>query len=205
MKLNDDQKKLASNLRPMQLKFANLHLLKNENKLSDANAYIEAGYKVASEKSAYASAARMLTNVKVKAYIDACKDLAAEETGLTLQYLDKKLKDMIETDISDLIDTVPMIIEVDGKEITVFRPVVKEDIKTIPKSALSSINSIKMTKEGIQYSLPDRKAILELAYKRKGGLLEKHEHTGKNGLPLAQPIADEIEKARKKMADHFKK
>lgn len=185
MKLTPEQEDLAKKLNKKQLTFANLVLIKDEHGKSYADCYREAGYKPRTQISAEVSASKLLSLAKVSDYVNSFKLLSAQETGLTLEYLDNKLKNIIDTDISDFLTTQTITIPSDdGNDIEVRKIVFKEDIQDLPPNVVASINSVKQTKEGIQFNLPDKKATLELAYRRLGALVDKRE----SELNMKEPI-----------------
>lgn len=204
MELSEEQKELAKKLSPKQLKFANLHALKAENKLSDADCYKEAGYSVKSQRTAEVNASKLLKNAKVSDYLDSLKVAAAEEAGLTLEYLDRKLYDMLETNITDIAEIKEIEVTlVGGLKTTQNILVVKDDLNAIPERAINSINSVKVSNQGVQYTMPDKKGLLELAMKRFGALKETREHTGPGGTPLLTATPEQIEEARQSMRKRF--
>ena len=204
MELSEEQKELAKKLSPKQLKFANLHALKAENKLSDADCYKEAGYSVKSQRTAEVNASKLLKNAKVSDYLDSLKVAAAEEAGLTLEYLDRKLYDMLETNITDIAEIKEIEVTlVGGLKTTQNILVVKDDLNAIPERAINSINSVKVSNQGVQYTMPDKKGLLELAMKRFDALKETREHTGPGGTPLLTATPEQIEEARQSMRKRF--
>ena len=188
-------KKLAAELNPRQLAFCNLILLQHENGLATWECHREAGYSFKNENSSTATAAKMLINAKISAYIEAMKAHSAEKTGLTLEYLDKKLKSIIDVEVSDFIKTVPVEVQTPDGPTVVHKVFLKESVDELPDNVLGAINAVKLTKEGIQYVLPDKKGSLELAYKRLGGILQKHEVSGPNGKPLVNVTPEDINTA----------
>lgn len=101
MKKTSRQIELSKKLSVNQLAFANLHIMKHENKLSDADCYMQAGYKPGSRANAESMASSMLSrNLKVIAYIEACQVDSATKAGLTLEYLDGLLASTLKTDQS---------------------------------------------------------------------------------------------------------
>lgn len=165
MELTPEQEELAKALSVKQLAFANLIVLKDQNKLSDADCYIRAGYKVSSKASAESKASRLLVrNGKVWAYVETFKKEAAKKTGLSYEYLYQHVMDTLEADISDFFETVDHEVKVKGGNRRKVRTVFfKGKIEDLPKSVARAVQSVKQTKDGLQITLPPRNETYKVA------------------------------------------
>ena len=90
-----------------QKKFADEYLLT----LNASEAYRKAGYTTGNDKAIAASASRLLSNAKVKAYIEERQAIMQEKTGINQAWVLNRLKD-----ISDrCMQAIPVMIKVDGE------------------------------------------------------------------------------------------
>jgi hypothetical protein len=134
-------------LNPRQERFAQLVA----TGMPGGRAYEEAGYAVKSPDVAESAAARLLTDVRVSAYVNevraAAKAKGEEAAYLTLEEKRKFLRDVVTTPIG----------EVDERN--------------------RLAQALKVTRGGREIKLPDKLRALELDAKLAGELKEKVEHS----------------------------
>lgn len=104
--LTEEQQEAAAELNQRQLAFSNLVLEKPEHGMSDADCYKKAGYKPRTHQAAESNAALLVSNHKVDHYLSVMRKTSIENAGLTLEYLDKNLKELI--DIGPKVDNLTL-------------------------------------------------------------------------------------------------
>lgn len=97
MKLTEEQEKMASELTSLQRKT----VLNIVSGMSNRQAYLKAGGKATSDRSADQSVSRMLTNIKVKKFYDSLLNHMTEKAIVTKEEVLKILADDLKDDLSD--------------------------------------------------------------------------------------------------------
>lgn len=162
--LTEEQQDAASMLDSRQLLFVNLWLTKDAHGLSQADCYRGAGYSAPNENTANAGANRVVNLPRVQNYIRVMRGESIKRTGLTVEYLDGLLAEMIETNI---VDTEGI-----------------EDLKELPIETQRSIHSIEYGMYGRKLKSYSRLDLIKLAYQRFGALTDKKELSGPGGGPI---------------------
>jgi phage terminase small subunit len=156
----------VSILSPKQAAFVREYLID----LNATQAAIRAGY---SQKTAAEQAARLLTNVKVKAEVQTAMDNRADKTGITQDYVLKTIHETVER-----CRQATPVVDRKGEQVFVKTP----------------------TGELVPAYLFDAKSVLrgcELLGKHLGMFTDRHELTGKNGGPIETVEVSELEIARR--------
>lgn len=171
---------MANKLNPKQQKFIDFYV-RDRNATEAAKA---AGY---SDKTAYSQGQRLLKHVEIKSEVERRLKISSKQlqnaTDLTKE---KLLTELLPTIFGDLGDVASWT---------------AEELKLIPSNELDdslrkSIQSISTTRTTSQFGvnkkvsikLNDRLRAIEIAAKMMGWIIQKNEHTGKDGEPLANPI-----------------
>lgn len=157
-----------------------------ENFLKTGNAtqsYHDAGYRPRSDADAAACASRLLRNVKVMTAIAEAQAARTERMEVSADQLLAEIDLLATSDIGDVLDftgTEPRL-----------RPACE-----IPPAARRAIAAIKVRRytegrgddarevEVTEFKLWNKLDALRLALLRRGLLVNKHEHSGKNGKPI---------------------
>lgn len=188
--LTTEQQELADALNMRELAFANLWLTTDQHGMSRTDCYKMAGYAAKNDNVAAVESGRYLKKPKIWKYTRAMRNKAIEETGLTLQYLDQQLKDIID---GSAIEVMP-VVAVEGKcpltgELeTHYIPRLVCTSDDLPPEVQSAIQSIKVGQNGPEVKMYSRVDALKLAYQRQGALKEGRELTGPGGSALSAPM-----------------
>jgi len=147
---------------------------------SQQKSYAEV-YEVSLE-SAAPSCSKLLTEPKVKAYMDACKANSLEAVGLTLQKLDRALFDRLEAVLSTNVDDVLEFGTRDGQ----FGPVSYANFKDGDSMSDAQRRAIKSVQVGqnAKIELHDLGELLKLAYQRHGALTQKNKNENSGSVYL---------------------
>lgn len=189
-KVTKEQSDAASRLNERQLAFANLILQKDITGMTNDECYTSSGYETESLETAKVNASRLLTNANLQKYLYLMRQTSLEKVGLTLEYLDTKLKSMIDTCISEVVNVTSKELEgvydAEGNElkyasISNVNLVAFDDIS---KEGLQLIQEVKDTQNGPSIKTYSKTDLMKMAYQRLGGLVEKKELTGKDGAPI---------------------
>jgi phage terminase small subunit len=140
--------------------------------LNQTQAAIRAGY---SEKTAGATASRLLKNVKVQEEINHLKAERAERTGITADQVVRQLEKIAFMDIKRVMNWETKYINTEigrdyqtGQKVITKIPVTQIALKDMSEVDGRLIQSVKMGKHGIAVELPDRMKALEMLAKHTG-------------------------------------
>lgn len=178
MKLTQEQAALADGLNGRQKLFV-FGLMSGK---TQRQAYYDAGGTAKTDNTADACASEILSNPKVKAFYDSLMDKAAEEAQVDAAYVLKRLVEIDQMDVLDIMD--------DNGNV---KPI--KDWPKIWRQYISNIETISMDDgEGWLKKIkwPDKVKNLELLGKHVsvGAFKDKIEHTGPNGGPIQQEIKE---------------
>lgn len=161
--LTAEQEDLANRLDSRQLAFANLILTAEEHGMSATKCYVMSGYVASDDNVAKACASRLRRTKRVDDYIRVMRGESLRSVGLTLEYLDSCLAEILDSNLTDTEGT---------------------DLKDLPADAQRSIQAIEYGKYGRKLRSYSRLDALRLAYQRHGALTDRKELTGANGGPI---------------------
>lgn len=182
----------AGVLQERQLKFADLVLTVDIHGMSRTNCYKAAGYTARTDNVAAASAVRLLRNDNVRTYIDLQRGVAIEKVGLTLEYLDRQLRDILEGTAADVMTSYARetgrIDDETGNPLVEHTPIIRCAIDELEPEVHSAIQSIKVGQHGPEVKMYSRIDALRLAYQRQGAIREGREISGPGGTPLEAPL-----------------
>lgn len=121
----------------------------------------------------------------------------SEEEGiLSAKYVLQEIKDMLETDITDIAEIINVeeierdeegniIYGSDGKPITDYRQIIRiKDTEEMSKAALKSISEIGYNKYGIYIKRYDKQKTIDQAGKHLKLFTDKVEHSGEIKMPV---------------------
>jgi phage terminase small subunit len=158
-------------LTPKEERFKNEYLID----LNGGAAYLRAGYRAKNGNVARVQASRLLAKPNVKAAIEARMKELQEKTGVTQEMVVKELALLAFSNMQNYASFGPNGVSL-------------KDSSEMSKEQLAAVAEVSetTTKEGgsTRFKLHDKKGSLELLGKHLGMFVEKHEVTGKNGLPL---------------------
>ena len=169
-----------ADLNPKQKKFIEFYV-RDQNATEAAK---QAGY---SEKTAYAQGSALLKHPEIKSEID--RRLAISQTQLqnatqvTKEKLIAELMPIIFGDIGDVANWDKETLEL----------IPKDEIGKELRKAIQSISATRTpgqfgTKKQVAIKMHDKLKAIELVSKLLGFIVQKNEHTGKDGEPLASPL-----------------
>ena len=181
-----------------QMRFCDEYLID----LNATQAAIRAGY---SAKTACEQGARLLSNVKVQAYIQKRKMERVERTEITQDMVLRELALIAFSNAADYAAVIEKdaMTEVDGQMIQLFdsegnpvkyrtvEPVLTEDLTESQKRALSVI---KRGRDGFEVKPYDKVRALELIGKHIGMFEEKVAVSGEVNNPMAGLTTEELKK-----------
>ena len=174
---------IKDSLSPKQKRFVDEYLVD----LNATQAAIRAGYKAT---TAYSMGQRLLKDVEIQAAIQKAMDNRSKRTEITQDMVVKELAligfanmaDFVKVDDSGMIQAYPLDALEEGKS----RIIRKVREKRVIKSTAEGDQILDATYE---FELCDKVRSLELLGKHLGLFVERHEHTGKDGAPIAvQPL-----------------
>jgi phage terminase small subunit len=167
-KTMDKDKKTEQPLKDKQLAFCREYIVD----LNQTQAAIRAGY---SEKTAGATASRLLKNVKIQDEINRLKEERAERTGITADEVVEHLARIAFMDIKAVLDWETKYINTEigrdfrtGDRVISKIPVTQLSLKDMNEVDGRLIQSVKMGKHGISVELPDKMKALEMLAKHTG-------------------------------------
>lgn len=195
MKLTQEQAALADGLNGRQKLFV-FGLMSGK---TQRQAYYDAGGTAKTDQTADACASEILSNPKVKAFYDSLMDKAAEEAQVDAAYVLKRLVEIDQMDVLDIMD-----------ENLNMKPL--KEWPKIWRQYINNIESIELSDgEGWLKKIkwPDKVKNLELIGKHVsvGAFKEKVEHTGANGGPIetinSHTTVESYLKAREQVLNEF--
>jgi len=192
--MTDDQKKMLEELTPLQKKVA-INVIAG---MSNIDAYYEAGGKCKTKASAEASASQILSNLKVKVFIESMSHEAVNSAVMTRQEMLERLSNLSRVNMSDLIDwgTVP---GTDGEGNPTEQSIwaIKESAQQDP-NAMASIAEVTAGKEGIKIKQHSPLAAMKQLADIEG--YNKPQKIEQSGVVTSiQMSKEEYAEARKKM------
>lgn len=189
-----EQERAARMLTPQELTFCNLWLTCAQHGMSRGRCYLEAGLEARNVSAAAGQATRLLRKPEVVEYCRLMLGESVRATGLTLQYLDQQLKNIIDSAVTDVVSSFRVnsgrLCEETGEEIHYHTPILRCHIDDLPPEVQCAIQSIRRTKDGIDVKMYPKLDAIRLAYQRQGALTDKRELSGPDGKPL-ELISDE--------------
>lgn len=179
-----EQMELASKLTPLQRKFI-IELIKPNT--SQRQAYIKAGGKAKGDKAQDASASRMLTDVKVKAFYEAMLETKTIDSIMERDEALEILSTNARVKMTDVANYGFVEVGKDDEGNPIMQTVwTMKDSKDIDPKVISCIKSVTMTKQGPKIELHDQQgAIKQLTDLQGWSSAKKFEVTGKDGDPIA--------------------
>lgn len=182
MVMTPDQKSLFDKLTQLQQRVATNVLAG----MSQRQAYLEAGGTSESDAGADAMASRMLSDAKVKAFMDAMKEQAVSKAVMTRQEALERLSSFARTDLKDLVEFGNYELGEDdnGKPIVQASWSIKDSALQDPEK-MAAISELTAGKEGIKIKTHSPiNAIQQLAKMQGWESASKHEVSGPNGQPI---------------------
>lgn len=147
--------------------------------LNGKQAAIRSGY---SQKTAESQASRLLSNANVAAAVAAGQAKTAEKLEVTKEMIVDELRKIAFADLRKAVAWGPrQHKELDG---TVSNGVTLIDSDELDDDTAAAVAEVGNTREGVKIKLHDKKGALVDLAKMLGFMVEKHEHTGKDGAPL---------------------
>ena len=180
MKLTQEQAALADELNGRQKLFV-FGLMSGK---TQRQAYYDAGGTAKTDNTADACASEILSNPKVKAFYDSLMDKAAEEAQVDAAYVLKRLVEIDQMDVIDILDD-----KLQMKALKDWPPVWRQFINNVESVELSDgegwLKKIKW---------PDKVKNLELLGKHiaVGAFKEKIEHSGTIEIQSLSELMDEL-------------
>lgn len=184
IKLTAEQLELASKLTPLQRRVV-LELVKP--KMSQRQAYINAGGKAKTESAQDQSASQILSNPKVKAFYQSLINSIASDVIMTKQEALERLSKTARATIHDIctFKLTQVGEDADGNPVmqTVWEMKDSEDIDPV---IAASIKSVTFTKTGPKIEMYDANGSIKILSDLQGwNAPKKQEVTGKDGQALA--------------------
>lgn len=179
----EKQMELASKLTPLQRKFI-IELIKPNT--SQRQAYIKAGGKAKGDKAQDASASRMLTDVKVKAFYEAMMEVQTINSIMTRDEALERLSKSARIKITDIC-TFKYVELTDKETDEVYMNTVwtMKDAEDIDPDVAACIKSVTFTKTGPKIELYDANGSIKMLSDIQGWNAPKRtEITGKDGQAL---------------------
>lgn len=181
--MNESQKALFDQLTSLQQRVA-VNVLSG---MSQRQAYFAAEGTAKSDSSADATVSVMLSDAKVKAFMDAMKAQAVSEAVMSRQEALERLSNFARTDLKDLVEFGNYEIGVDdetGKPIVQASWSIKDSALQDPQK-MAAISELTAGKEGIKIKTHSPiTAIQQLAKMQGWESASKHEVSGPNGAPI---------------------
>lgn len=180
--MNADQKILFDKLTNLQQRVATNVLAG----MTQRQAYYEAGGTASSDDSADATCSVMLSDTKVKEFMDSMKAEAVSNAVMSRQEALEKLSNLARTDLKDLVEFGEYELGNDGEG----NPIVQaswriKDSAMQDPNKMAAISELTAGKEGIKIKTHSPiTAIQQLAKMQGWEAATKHELTGKDGAPL---------------------
>lgn len=188
--MNAEQQALFDNLTELQQRTATGVLAGMSNRA----AYYSAGGTAKNEQSADSAASTMLSNVKVKAFMDAMKLQAVSDAIMTREEALKTLSLIGRTHLKDIVKFRTVNIGKDletGADLNQTAWEINADLQETDSDKLIIISELEVGKNGpkIKTHSPVA-AIKQLAEMQGWNAATKHEITGKNGGPIMTSHSD---------------
>lgn len=163
--------------------------------MTQRQGYYAAGGKATSDESADATVSALLSNIKVKAFMDAMKEQAVSEAVMTRTEALEKLSALARTDLKDLVEFAEYEL---GSDPESGDPIIQSSWR-IKSSALqdpvkmAAISELTASKDGIKIKTHSPlTAIKQLSDMQGWNAAEKREITGANGGPIQVKSASDL-------------
>lgn len=188
--MTPDQKALFDKLTQLQQRVATNVLAG----MSQRQAYYAAEGKADTDESADSSCSQILSNIKVKEFMDAMKIQAVNNAIMTRQEALERLSGFARTDLKDLVEfgAYELGADEDGNPIVQAAWKIKDSALQDP-AKMAAISELSTGKDGIKIKTHSPiTAIQQLAKMQGWESASKHEHTGANGGPIQVQNLDEL-------------
>jgi phage terminase small subunit len=189
-----------TDLNPKQARFVEEYLVD----LNATQAAVRAGY---SPKTAEQQGARLLGHARVAAEIRQGQLQRSERTAITQEQVLAELAKIAFSDLADVTDwgtrEVAIGFDADGKKLkpeAIGEAVVVDYIQApyvdpvnrddLPKSVRSAVAEVALTRDGFKIKMHDKVAALTKLGQHLGMFVERHQHSGPNGGPIAVATID---------------
>lgn len=187
IKLTEEQIELAAKLTPLQRKFV-LELIKP--KMTQRQAYVNAGGTAESHDTQDACASRMLSNAKVAAFHNSLIDSIASDLIMTKQEALERLSKTARATIHDICTfKLVEVVTVDkqGNEVKEFNTIWEmKTTEEIDPVIAASIKSVTFTKMGPKIEMYDANGSIKILSDMQGwNAPRKQQLTGEDGKPIA--------------------
>ena len=176
--MTEDQKDLFGALTSMQQNIC-IASLSGKN---DIDAYYAGGGKAKSRLSAEAAVSRLLSNVKVKAFLASMKHEAVKGAVMTRQEMLERLSNLSRTNMSDLIEWRTTLSEnAEGEEVEQSCWTIKESA-ILDERKMASISEVAAGKDGFKIKQHSPLAAMKQLADLEGfNAATRQEITGKDG------------------------
>ena len=162
--------------------------------MTQRQAYYAAGRNAKNDESADATVSALLSNTKVKAFMDAMKEQAVSEAVMGRQEALEKLSLLARTDLKDLVEFGDYTVGTDEES---GEPIIQASWKIKPSAMqdpkqMAAIAELSATKDGIKIKTHSPlAAIKQLADMQGWNAAQKFEHGGAGGGPiLTKDVSD---------------
>lgn len=180
--MTPEQKSLFDDMTELQQRVATNVL----SGMVQRQAYYDAGGKAETDESADSSCSQILSNIKVKAFMDAMKEAAISAAVMTRTEALERLTGFARTDLKDLVEfgSYELGSDDDGNPIVQAAWKIKDSILQDP-AKMAAISELTASKDGIKIKTHSPLvAIKQLAEMNGWNAPEKKEVTGANGGPI---------------------
>lgn len=191
--MTPDQKTLFDRLTQLQQRVATNVLAG----MSQRQAYYAAEGKADTDESADSSCSQILSNIKVKEFMDAMKVQAVNNAIMTRQEAMERLSSFARTDLKDLVEfgACELGEDEDGNPIVQAAWKIKDSALQDPEK-MAAISELSTGKDGIKIKTHSPiTAIQQLAKMQGWESASKHEHSGPGGGPILTKDVSELSDA----------
>lgn len=201
--MTPDQKFLFDQLTSLQQRVATNVLAG----MTQRAAYRLAGGQAEDDGVADSSASEILSNPKVKAFLDAMKEEAVSEAVMTRKEAMEKLSLLARTDLKDLVDFGSYELGVDEES---GNPIIQAAWKIKPSALqdpkqMAAISELTAGRDGIKIKTHSQiEAIKQLAKMQGWESAQKVDHTSSDGTMTPKPSVIELVAPESKPADEGK-
>lgn len=188
--MTKDQKTLFDKLTQLQQRVATNVL----SGMSQRQAYYAAEGKADTDESADSSCSQILSNIKVKEFMDAMKVQAVNNAIMTRQEAMERLSSFARTDLKDLLEfgAYELGEDEDGNPIVQAAWKIKDSALQDPEK-MAAISELSTGKDGIKIKTHSPiTAIQQLAKMQGWESASKHEHSGPGGGPILTKDVSEL-------------
>lgn len=188
--MTPDQKALFDKLTQLQQRVATNVLAG----MSQRQAYYAAEGKADTDESADSSCSQILSNIKVKEFMDAMKVQAVNNAIMTRQEAMERLSIFARTDLKDLVEfgAYELGEDEDGNPVVQAAWKIKDSALQDPEK-MAAISELSTGKDGIKIKTHSPiTAIQQLAKMQGWESASKHEHSGPGGGPILTKDVSEL-------------